>query len=55
MQCQRLGGTEENLEVHNGLVGFLDVVKGKRRKKKWMMTMIMVMFIIFRQGIPVVF
>jgi len=41
MQCQRQEGTAEDLKVHNGLVGLVEVVEGKRRKNKWMMMMMM--------------
>ena len=39
MQCQRQEGIVEDLTVHNGLVGLVEVVEGKWRKNKWMMMM----------------
>jgi hypothetical protein len=38
MRCQRQEGiVEDFLKVHNGLVGLVEVVEGKRRKNKWVM------------------
>jgi hypothetical protein len=41
MRCQRQEGTVEDLRVHKGLVGLVEVVEGKRRKNKWVLMIMM--------------